>query len=376
MADIQISGFPAATVLDGADNLHVNQAGIDRKITLDNLLDNISHLDIADVGTNTHAQIDSHIANTSNPHSVTAVQVGADPTGTASSAVSSHAALTATHGVSGAIVGTTDTQTLTNKTITQPVLKLKQSTSPTPTGEGDIEWDTNDDKIAVGTGSGTKVFSDDSVVTDRANHTGSQAISTVTGLQTALDGKQPLDAELTALAGLTSAANKLPYFTGSGTAALADITAAGRNILDDADATAQRATLGLVIGTNVQAYDADNAVLDVAQTWTAIQKLARQALGDQSTTATWNMNNGIGGFTVRLTGNATIVNPTNVPSLSAGEYFQFLITITQDGTGSRVPSWGSNWKNLPTLSTATNAVDVLAGVYDGTHFILGLKVTK
>ena len=56
--------------------MFVTQAQIDDWNDNITALANLSHNDLADIGTNTHAQIDTHIAATDNPHGVTKAQVG------------------------------------------------------------------------------------------------------------------------------------------------------------------------------------------------------------------------------------------------------------------------------------------------------------
>lgn len=64
-------------------------------------------------------------------------------------------------------------------------------------------------------------------------------------------------AALTSIGGLTPANDRLPYYTGASTAALATFTAAGRALIDDADASAQLTTLGLSTFVKTLMDDAD-----------------------------------------------------------------------------------------------------------------------
>ena len=94
--------------------------------------------------------------------------------------------------------------------------------------------------------------------------------------------KQPLDATLTALAGLATGANKLPYFTGTDTVSQTDLTSVGRDILAKTSVLAVIQYLGFrELGTSGEKIP----LLSTANTWSARQ--------------TFN-----GGITGALTGNA------------------------------------------------------------------------
>jgi hypothetical protein len=109
------------------------------------------------------------------------------------------------------------------------------------------------------------------------------------------------------------------------------------------------------IGSSVQAYDANTAKTNVAQSFSAAQRGAITALTDGATiTPDFSLSNN---WSLSIGGNRTLANPTN---LTAGQSGCIYITQT---TGSHTLAYGSNWDfaggTAPTLSTAASAVDVL-----------------
>ena len=108
------------------------------------------------------------------------------------------------------------------------------------------------------------------------------------------------------------------------------------------------------LSSNAQTQIDAKAAVSTANTWTAGQRGEITALSDGATITVdmADSNN----FSVTLGGNRTFANPSNDTAGQCGSIF-----ITQDGTGSRTASWGTDWDfaggTAPTLTTTAAAVD-------------------
>lgn len=183
------------------------------------------------------------------------------------------------------------------------------------------------------------------------------------------------DVELAAIAGLTSAANTVPYFTGSGSAALATITAAARTFLAAVDAASQRTALGLgtaattattAYATSTQGTKADNAAAkannlsDLASTSTALTNLGAQPL-DSDLTAIAAISG--------VRGDVLYRNATSWANLAAGTAGQAL----QTKGSSADPVWAdfANGQTTYASSGHTNITIGGGGTIAGTYYRVG-----
>lgn len=137
------------------------------------------------VGGVTAANVASHVGSTSNPHATTAAQVGADPTGTAASAVSTHAALTSgVHGITAFGATLVDDVDAAAARTTLGLASIASSGSASDLSTGTV----GTARLASGTASSTTYLRGD---------------QTWSGITASDVGAQASDADLTAIAALS-----------------------------------------------------------------------------------------------------------------------------------------------------------------------------
>ena len=134
---------------------------------------------------------------------------------------------------------------------------------------------------------------------------------------------QAYDADLQAIAGLTSAADKGIQFTGSGTAGTFDLTTAGKALLDDASASAQRTTLGL--GT-IATQDANN----VSVSGGSITGLGDPSVSSEAATKNY-VDQAVAGLRTRVIAEAaTTANISLTTDLENGDTLDGVTLVTGD----------------------------------------------